>query len=141
MYRDTDWMSFEDFESIKTRAGLINKYKLAGGKIWAFEQDDYDNVCNYECQFPIMRLFNNAIGRKIDCNFIDPDSKEETGIVSRKPINDRELQRKGLVFCYANVGNNDYLEDLKKGLCHTIVYSFATVDKDGRILISNETSK
>lgn len=69
MYRRDDWLSFEDAESIKARGSLIQKYGLAGARLYGFEQDDFDNRCKTECAFPLTRTINNAIGNDVDCSF------------------------------------------------------------------------
>lgn len=143
MYRDQDWISFEDFQSIQDRADIVNKYGLAGVKIWSFEQDDYDNVCNYECPFPLMRLINNRIGRKIDCDFIDPNRvvEEVEGVKYRTPIRDHELNRKGQTFCYLSMDHENFTEKVQPNLCNFMTLMFASVGTKGEIIIKNEGSK
>lgn len=144
MYRDQDWISFEDFQSIQDRADIVNKYGLAGVKIWSFEQDDYDNVCNYECSFPLMRTINNRIGRKIDCDFIDPNKvvdESDENVKHRTPIRDHELERMGQVFCYVSLDNQNFTEKMKPNLCTHVTLMFASVDLKGQINIRNEERK
>uniref|UniRef100_A0A336M4R4 CSON003228 protein n=1 Tax=Culicoides sonorensis TaxID=179676 RepID=A0A336M4R4_CULSO len=144
MYRDRDWISFEDFQSVQDRVDLANKYNLAGVKIWSLEQDDYDNDCKYECEFPLMRTINNRLGRKIDCDFIDPNEKKEDikeGHRKRTPIRDHELDRERQVFCYISLKeNNNFTEYLQPNLCNFITLMSAEVNNDGQIIIKNEES-
>lgn len=143
MYRDQDWISFEDFKSIEDRADIVTKYGLAGVKIWSFEQDDYDNICKYECPFPLMRTINNRIGRKIDCDFIDPKRTVQTvnGEVHRTPIRDHELERKGQTFCYISIDRQNFTASMQHNLCNFVTLMFVSVDANGLIIIKNETSK
>lgn len=143
MYRDQDWISFEDFQSIKDRADIVTKYGLAGVKIWSFEQDDYDNVCKYECPFPLMRTINNRIGRMIDCDFIDPNRVVETqeGMTYRTPIRDHELERKGQTFCYISMDHENITANMQPNLCNFVTLMFGSVNANGQIIIQNETSE
>lgn len=76
MYRDNDWLSFEDVESIKIRGHLIQKYELAGARLYGLDQDDFDNRCKSECAFPLTRAMKKALGVEIDCNF-----KSKTSVI------------------------------------------------------------
>lgn len=69
MYRNDDWLSFEDIESIKARGRLIEKYGLAGARLYGLDQDDVDNRCKSECAYPLTRAIRNAIGNDVDCSF------------------------------------------------------------------------
>lgn len=76
MYRKDDWLSFEDMESIKARGNLIQKYGLAGARLYGFDQDDFDNRCKSECAFPLTRTIKSAVGIVVDCSF-----KSKTGVI------------------------------------------------------------
>lgn len=76
MYRDNDWLSFEDVESIKIRGHLIQKYELAGARLYGLDQDDFDNRCKSECAFPLTRAMKKALGVEIDCSF-----KSKTSVI------------------------------------------------------------
>nr|ALO79348.1 chitinase 11 [Chilo suppressalis] len=40
-----NWMSYDDYQSIKAKVAFANKHNLAGVMAWSVEYDDFNNVC------------------------------------------------------------------------------------------------
>lgn len=62
MFKDDEWISYEDVESITQKSQLANRvnYNLAGVMIWAVHQDDIDGVCG--SKQPLLKAVNRALG-------------------------------------------------------------------------------
>lgn len=72
MYRENDWITYEDPISIKARIDLVNKYNLAGARIWSLDQDDYKGDCSYGCSFPLVHVVNDIIGNSdVKCDILN----------------------------------------------------------------------
>ncbi|XP_063701590.1 chitinase-3-like protein 2 [Culicoides brevitarsis] len=67
MYKGTEWIAYEDEQSIKDKGDLANKYGLGGVMTWALHQDDYSGVCS-SCKWPLLKALNSAIGRAKACD-------------------------------------------------------------------------
>uniref|UniRef100_A0A336MD41 CSON015395 protein n=1 Tax=Culicoides sonorensis TaxID=179676 RepID=A0A336MD41_CULSO len=67
MYSGSQWIAYEDEQSIIAKANLANTYNLGGVMLWSLNQDDYDGVCS-SCKWPLLKALNSAIGRATSCS-------------------------------------------------------------------------
>lgn len=72
MYHEDNWITYEDPISIKARIDLVNKYNLAGARIWSLDKDDHKSYCYYECPFPLVHVVNNIFGNNdLKCDILN----------------------------------------------------------------------
>lgn len=59
MFREREWMSYEDVESIKSKCELANKYNLGGVMVWSINQDDIDGRSGVKQ--PLLKAVNAVV--------------------------------------------------------------------------------
>ncbi|XP_060530054.1 probable chitinase 10 [Cylas formicarius] len=78
-YKGSQWVSYDDKETIKIKSNYIRKMDLGGGMIWALDLDDFKNRCG-EGRHPLLTIIRNTLA--------DPVSKDELiGITDDQSIN------------------------------------------------------
>ncbi|XP_053620320.1 probable chitinase 2 [Plodia interpunctella] len=58
----SNWISYDDAESLTKKGEYANSLNLAGGMVWSIETDDFNNVCG-DGEFPLLTAINKALGR------------------------------------------------------------------------------
>ena len=64
IYRDRQWVGYDDVESIKVKAEFIKAMRLAGGMIWSVETDDFIGKCHGE-KYPLLKTINRVFQRDV----------------------------------------------------------------------------
>lgn len=118
-YKKTQWVGYDDSESVKIKVNYITRHCLAGAMVWSIDLDDFSGLCSEE-DFPLTRsILENlkTLDRKKclplakvqdpdvdeylknskDWNFftLDPDSEKTESISStnRIPISKRPIRK------------------------------------------------
>ena len=81
-YKDTQWVGYDDEESIKIKVDYIIKYCLGGAMVWSIDLDDFKNICS-DKPYPLTRL--------ISVNLKERDRKKCTAL--NKIKNDKDIDQ------------------------------------------------
>jgi len=60
MHKGVKWVSYDNEESIKTKADFAYKHNLAGVMVWSIDTDDFRGKCGGQT-FPLLRTINHAL--------------------------------------------------------------------------------
>lgn len=61
MFRNDEWLSYENVQSVAEKAQLIQEHSLGGVMIWSIQQDDIDGICGPKQ--PLLKSINQSLGR------------------------------------------------------------------------------
>ena len=61
-YKGTEWVGFDDIDSIKHKTKYIKEMGLGGAMIWALDLDDFRDSCGCE-KHPLLKTINRVLGR------------------------------------------------------------------------------
>lgn len=64
-YSQSQWIGYDDVESIQLKADFINENRLGGAMVWSIETDDFRNFCGLG-PFPLLRKINSILGNHIE---------------------------------------------------------------------------
>ena len=70
-YKGTEWVGFDDIETVKYKTEYIRNMGLGGAMVWALDLDDFRNRCGCE-RHPLLRTINRGLGR---LGSVAPDCK------------------------------------------------------------------
>ncbi|XP_056017105.1 chitotriosidase-1-like [Ostrea edulis] len=59
-YHGTQWIGYDDGESINIKIDYIKTKGLGGGMVWSLDQDDFSNSCG-DGPYPLMNLLRNGL--------------------------------------------------------------------------------
>jgi chitinase len=59
-YSGSQWVSFDDVDTIRFKSKWALEMGLAGGMVWALDLDDFKNVCNCETH-PLLKTINRVM--------------------------------------------------------------------------------
>ncbi|XP_063834194.1 chitinase-3-like protein 2 [Ostrinia nubilalis] len=59
-FRASNWVSYDDVESITTKVEYANSFNLRGIMLWSIETDDFHGLCG-EGTFPLLKAINKAL--------------------------------------------------------------------------------
>ncbi|KAL0810926.1 hypothetical protein ABMA28_010224 [Loxostege sticticalis] len=60
-YRNSNWVSYDNPESITAKVDYALSHNLRGVMVWSIETDDFNGLCG-EGNFPLLRSINKALG-------------------------------------------------------------------------------
>ena len=60
--KGTEWVGFDDIDTIKHKAEYIKEMGLGGAMIWALDLDDFTDRCGCETH-PLLKTINRVLGR------------------------------------------------------------------------------
>ena len=63
MYKEEEWISYEDVQSVEEKARYANKQGLAGLAVNNLANDDFDGRCNSSNNFPLLRTAKEHLGK------------------------------------------------------------------------------
>lgn len=64
-FKNNQWISYDDIESIQTKAKFIRELNLGGGMIWALDLDDFSGECGFG-KYPLLTALKVTLsGQKI----------------------------------------------------------------------------
>ncbi|KAK0085497.1 hypothetical protein PV325_005030 [Microctonus aethiopoides] len=58
-YNDLQWVGYDNVESIKEKAELINDLNLGGAMVWSIDTDDFNGVCGDK--YPLLKTLNTVL--------------------------------------------------------------------------------
>ena len=61
-YKNSQWVSFDDIDTIEQKMQLIKDYDLGGAMIWALDLDDFNDQCGGG-KYPLLTTINHNLGR------------------------------------------------------------------------------
>ncbi|XP_056017877.1 chitotriosidase-1-like [Ostrea edulis] len=61
-YHGTQWIGYDDGESINIKIDYIKTKGLGGGMVWSLDQDDFSNSCG-DGPYPLMNLLRSGLAR------------------------------------------------------------------------------
>lgn len=61
-YKNSEWVSFDDVDTIEKKMALLRKWKLGGAMVWALDLDDFNNQCGGG-SYPLLKTINHGLGR------------------------------------------------------------------------------
>ena len=62
-YKNNEWVSFDDIDTIAQKIELLKKYRLGGAMIWALDLDDFNGQCTDGINYPLLKVVNKRLGR------------------------------------------------------------------------------
>ena len=62
--KGNQWISFDDAQSIKDKVGFLKSKGLAGGMIYALENDDHAGLCG-QGTFPLLRTIAHELNNDV----------------------------------------------------------------------------
>ena len=65
MYKGSQWLSYDDVESVTAKAKYIKDLDLGGAMMWSIDTDDFQGICGGK-RFPLL----HAIQEVSRTNFI-----------------------------------------------------------------------
>jgi hypothetical protein len=76
-FKNSEWVSFDDVDTIEQKMKLLNDWNLGGAMIWALDLDDFNNQCG-NGKYPILSTINEQLGRLSD--YTRPNLLETTAV-------------------------------------------------------------
>ena len=61
-FKNREWVSFDDVDTIEEKMKLLKEYDLGGAMIWALDLDDFNNQCG-SGTYPLLKTINAQLGR------------------------------------------------------------------------------
>merc|ERR1719203_1301597 len=61
-YKNAEWVSFDDIDTIEEKMALLKKWNLGGAMVWALDLDDFNNQCGGG-NYPLLKTINKGLGR------------------------------------------------------------------------------
>ncbi len=61
-FKGTQWVSFDDIDTIEQKMDLLKDLDLGGAMIWALDLDDFNNQCG-NGNYPLLKTINHNLGR------------------------------------------------------------------------------
>lgn len=61
-FKGTEWVGFDDIETIKHKTEYIREMGLGGAMVWALDLDDFTDRCGCE-KHPLLKTVNRGLGR------------------------------------------------------------------------------
>jgi len=61
-YKNAEWVSFDDIDTIEEKMALLRKWNLGGAMVWALDLDDFNNQCGGG-SYPLLKTINKGLGR------------------------------------------------------------------------------
>ncbi|KAK0181138.1 hypothetical protein PV327_003445 [Microctonus hyperodae] len=58
-YNDLQWVGYDNVESIKEKAELIDELNLGGAMVWSIETDDFNGICGEK--YPLLKTLNAVL--------------------------------------------------------------------------------
>merc|ERR1712133_40484 len=58
------WFGYDDTESIRIKAALVNQYGLKGGMTWSIETDDFRGVCGLGYS-PLIKTMRDEMNKDV----------------------------------------------------------------------------
>lgn len=75
-YKGDQWISFDNTNSVQSKAEWIRKEGYGGAAVWSIDMDDYNNLCCRE-EYPLLRTVARAFAMRSD--------PAPTGVNCRRP--------------------------------------------------------
>ncbi|XP_033753351.1 probable chitinase 10 [Pecten maximus] len=119
-YSDTQWVSYDDMDSIAEKAQYIRSKGLGGAMVWTVDMDDYKNVCG-DGKYPLMNKLKEVLTGSYNgpttarseveitraptkTNTILPTTtalpkRTTTTLAPTKPLNDKEQKTVDMATC------------------------------------------
>ena len=66
-YSNTQWVGYDDADSVAIKAQYIVDQKLGGGMFWDLPSDDFDNLCG-DGRYPLITTVNNILKTGSTCS-------------------------------------------------------------------------
>jgi len=64
-YRERQWVSYDNIESIATKARMAMKMGLGGGMVWSLETDDFQGDC-HGVRYPLIKTINRVFSTELN---------------------------------------------------------------------------
>ena len=61
-YKGSQWVSFDDIDTIQQKMNYLRRNKLGGAMIWALDLDDFNGQCT-SVNYPLLKTVNKGLGR------------------------------------------------------------------------------
>ena len=61
-FKNSEWVGFDDVDTIEKKMSLLRDWKLGGAMVWALDLDDFNNQCGGG-SYPLLKTINHGLGR------------------------------------------------------------------------------
>ncbi|XP_055296593.1 probable chitinase 10 [Sitodiplosis mosellana] len=142
-FKDNQWVSYDDVETIGVKSKYIKDTKLAGGMIWSLDFDDFKGTCGAG-NYPLLKALNTGLVMGSGSSTKVLISKMNyyvipvlVSVILAVFVSDQAQAQNYKVVCYFTnwsfyrKGNGKFVpEDIDSNLCTHVVYSFAVLDEN-----------
>ena len=129
-YKNSQWVSFDDIDTIEQKMQLIKDYDLGGAMIWALDLDDFNDQCGGG-KYPLLTTINHNLGR-LD-NYARPELLE----TSQNWIRTSQEEEEEIHTTEIVIGDKVYLIDSDNNLySHDTHEQVGTFDSEKNTMVA-----
>jgi chitinase len=127
-YNSTEWIAYENVDSVKLKALYVIEKQLAGAMIYASDTDDFKGTFCYQGKNPLLSALKTEFANH---------AKSAKTSDKIKKLNAKKAKKEKLYVCYYTnwsqyrpTGGTFLPENINATLCTHIVFAFAQVVND-----------